>query len=75
MVEDIKRVGVPQSKPIHGFSTNFQDTVEDLELIRLFFANTSFLVLKFVRVPQPKHMHGFSPNFQDIFTSRQSRAD
>ena len=33
----IKLVSVPQPKPMHGFSPNFQDVQENLQLIRFFF--------------------------------------
>ena len=59
----LKFVGVEQSKAMHGFSPNFQDSL------------TYFWVLKSVVVPQHKPVHGFSPNFQEMFTPRISRAD
>ena len=84
----IKLVGVPQSKPLHGFSPNFQGMfiprgsradyvfggypVITVATATLF---KIFQVLKFVGVPQTKPLHGFSPNFQDLFIPRRSRAD
>ena len=83
----LKVVGVPQPKPLHGFSPNFQDmfTPRDLQLIRFWrvsgyhcFHGYTFKIsgiLNFVGVIQPKPLYGFSPNFQDMFTPRGSRAD
>ena len=74
----IKIVGVPQSKPIHGLSPNFQDMFmfEDLELIRFWrYLETNVAMathlrcmgLQFMDVPQHKPVHGFSPKFKGMF--------
>ena len=83
----LKFVGVPQPKPLYGFSPNFQDmfsprgSTADLVLVGIRLPLLpwqhfkDFQVLNFVDVPQPKPLYGFSPNFQDMFTLRGSRAD
>ena len=86
VVACIKLVAVPQLKPMHRFSPNFQEILpqDDLEPIRFLggssnnccHGNTFKIlgVLNFVGCPQPKSMHRFSPNFWDIFTPIGSRA-
>ena len=76
----LKFAGVPQPKPLHGFSPNFQDVftprgsradyvLRGIQLSLLPWQHFSyFQVLNFVGVPQLKPMHGFSPNFQDMCT-------
>ena len=79
-------MGVPQPKPMHRFSPNFQGMLTETESRAdkvlgvwqqlLPWQHLRLLGLKkFVGVPQPKPMHGFSPNFQDMLTETGSRAD
>ena len=77
---------VPQTKPLHGFSLNFQGMfilrgsgadkfwgypVTSVAMTTLL----RFSGLKFVGVPQTKPLHGFSPNFQGMFNPTGSSAD
>ena len=75
-----KFVGVPQPKPLHGFSPNFQDMFTPRGsradyVLGGYPAFNIFQVLKFVGVPKPKPLQEFPPNFQDIFIPSGSRAD
>ena len=64
-------MGVPQTKPLHEFSPNFQGKLGGGGGGGLSSYNfKDFRVLKIVGVSQPKPLHGFSPNFQDLELSR-----
>ena len=79
----IKFVGVPQPKPLHGFSPNFQGMFTprgsraDLAFRQqlLPWQHLRFSSLKFMGVPQTKPLYGFSTNFQGMFTPRGSSAN
>ena len=78
-------MGVPQPKPMYGFSPNFQgmfiprgsrtDFGGYLATTVAMATFEHFGVLTFVGVPQPKPMHRFSPNYQDILTETGSTAE
>ena len=66
-VSSIKFVGVPQPKPMHGFSPNFQAMFNQRES-RADSVYGEYLAMAVLSIRQPKPIHGFSLPFRIYVT-------